>query len=263
MAIDFRKELNARLDLLTKSIEDIEKKSKSFPEGWINIRCRNGRFYYYFADADDKDRYLAPKDDASLIGQLIQKDYLNKVLKDAKTERAAILKMLRLYPETVAEDVYDSLPEGRKQYATPINICDEAFAQKWMQTPYKRKPFKKGAPVFTTIKGERVRSKSEAMIADRLFARGIPYRYECPLKVGNKIIHPDFTILRMSDRKILYHEHCGKMDDEEYKEDMVERANGYSEAGIILGDRLFYTFESEKTPLDMRTFDRIIDTHFR
>jgi hypothetical protein len=113
MAIDFRKELNARLDLLTKSIEDIEKKSKSFPEGWINIRCRNGRFYYYFADADDKDRYLAPK------------------------------------------------------------------------------------------------------------------------------------------------------DDEEYKEDMVERANGYSEAGIILGDRLFYTFESEKTPLDMRTFDRIIDTHFR
>ncbi len=263
MAIDFRKELNARLDLLTKSIEDIEKKSKSFPEGWINIRCRNGRFYYYFADADDKDRYLAPKDDASLIGQLIQKDYLNKVLKDAKTERAAILKMLRLYPGTVAEDVYDSLPEGRKQYATPINICDEAFAQKWMQTPYKRKPFKKGAPVFTTIKGERVRSKSEAMIADRLFARGIPYRYECPLKVGKKVIHPDFTVLRMSDRKILYHEHCGKMDDEEYKEDMVERANGYSEAGIILGDRLFYTFESEKTPLDMRTFERIIDTHFR
>lgn len=68
MAIDFRKELNARLDLLTKSIEDIEKKSKSFPEGWINIRCRNGRFYYCFADADDKDRYLVPKDDASLIG---------------------------------------------------------------------------------------------------------------------------------------------------------------------------------------------------
>ncbi len=262
MAVDFRKELNARLDLLTKSIEDIEKKSKSFPEGWIITRSRKGKTYYYSANYKSKEQYLSSKD-ASLIGQLIQKDYLNKVLKDAKTERAAILKMLRLYPETVAEDVYDSLPEGRKQYATPINICDEAFAQKWMQTPYKRKPFKKGAPVFTTIKGERVRSKSEAMIADRLFARGIPYRYECPLKVGKKVIHPDFTVLRMSDRKILYHEHCGKMDDEEYKEDMVERANGYSEAGIILGDRLFYTFESEKTPLDMRTFDRIIDTHFR
>ena len=262
MAVDFRKELNARYELLTKSIEDIEKKSQTFPEGWINIRCRNGRFYYYFAGADDKDRFLT-HDDAALIEQLIQKDYLNKVLKGAKTEQKAILKMLKLYPETVAEDIYDSLPEGRKQYATPINICDDAFAQKWMETPYKRKPFKKGTPVFTTIKGERVRSKSEALIADRLYARGIPYRYECPLKVGKKVIHPDFTILRMSDRKILYHEHCGKMDDEDYKEDMAERANDYSEEGIILGDRLFYTFESEKNPLDMRTFDRIVDTHFR
>ena len=262
MAVDFRKELNARFDLLTKSIEDIEKKSHTFPDGRVNVRVHQHRSYYYLDGGESKDRYLT-KEDAPLIQQLIQKDYLNKVLKDAKTEQKAILKMLKLYPETVAEDVYDSLPEGRKQYATPINICNDAFAQKWMETPYKRKPFKKGAPVFTTIKGERVRSKSEAMIADRLFARGIPYRYECPLKVGKKVIHPDFTILRMSDRKILYHEHCGKMDDEDYKEDMAERANDYSEEGIILGDRLFYTFESEKNPLDMRAFDRIIDAHFR
>lgn len=262
MAIDFRKELKARYDLLTKTIEDIEKKSHSFPEGWINTRSRNGKTYYYLANYEAKEQYLTQKD-SDLIQQLIQKDYLNKVLKDAKTERKAIQKMLNLYPETVVEDAYDNLPEGRKRYATPINICDEAFAQKWMNTPYKRKPFKKNSTVFTTIKGERVRSKSEALIADRLFARGIPYRYECPLKVGKRVIHPDFTILRMSDRKILYHEHCGKMDDEDYKEDMVERANDYSEAGIILGDRLFYTFESEKTPLDMRTFDRIIGTHFR
>ena len=67
----------------------------------------------------------------------------------------------------------------------------------------------------------------------------------------------------MSDRKILYHEHCGKMSDAEYKEDMVERANNYSKAGIVLGDRLFYTFESDKVPLDIRTLDRIIDTHYR
>ena len=248
--------------MLTKSIEDIEKKCRTFPEGWINIRCRNGRFYYYFAGADDKDRFLT-REDAPLIEQLIQKDYLNKVLRGAKTEQKAILKMLRLYPETLAEDVYDSLPEGRKLYATPINVCDEAFAQKWMNTPYKRKPFKKDAPVFTTIKGEQVRSKSEVMIADRLFAKGIPYRYECPLKIGGRIIHPDFSILRMSDRKILYHEHCGKMGDPDYKEDMVERANLYSEGGIVLGDRLFYTFESDTAPLNTMTLDRLIDTHYR
>lgn len=262
MAIDFRRELNARYELITKSIEDIEKKSQSFPDGWINTRYRKGKTYYYLAGYKSKEQYLT-REDTTLIEQLIQKNYLNNVLKYAKTEQKAILKMLELYPEKIAEDVYDTLPEWRKQYATPINLCDEEYAQKWMNTPYKRKPFKKGMPKFYTLKGECVRSKSEAMIADRLFARGIPYRYECPLKVGNKIIHPDFTILRLSDRKILYHEHCGKMDDADYKENMVERTNDYSEAGIVLGDRLFYTFESDMTPLDIRTLDRITEMHFR
>ena len=262
MAIDIRKALNARYGLLSKSVEDITRRIEELPAERINVKERNGKYYYYLDGEGVREKYLS-SEESDLILQLVQKDYLNKVLRGAKTEQKAILKMLELYPKTVAEDVYDSLSEGRKKYATPINICDDAFAQKWMNTPYKRKPFKKNAPEFYTLKGERVRSKSEAMIADRLFARGIPYRYECPLKIGNRIIHPDFTILRMSDRKILYHEHCGKMGDAEYKEDMVERANNYSKAGIVLGDRLFYTFESDKVPLDIRTLDRIIDTHYR
>lgn len=128
MAIDFRKELNARYEMLTKSVEDIEKKNKSFPDGRINTRYRNGNTYFYLVNCESKEKYLTHEDDA-LIEQLIQKNYLNKVLKDAKTERKAILKMLELYPEKVAEDVYDSLPEWRKQYATPINLCDEAFTR--------------------------------------------------------------------------------------------------------------------------------------
>ena len=262
MAIDIRKALNARYGLLSKSVEDITRRIEELPAERINVKERNGKYYYYLDGEGVREKYLS-SEESDLILQLVQKDYLNKVLRGAKTEQKAILKMLRLYPDTLAEDVYDSLPEGRKLYATPINVCDEAFAQKWMNTPYKRKPFKKDAPVFTTIKGERVRSKSEAMIADRLFAKGIPYRYECPLRIGGRIIHPDFSILRMSDRKILYHEHCGKMGDPDYKEDMVERANNYSKAGIVLGDRLFYTFESDTTPLNTMTLDRLIDTHYR
>lgn len=260
MAVDIRKDLETRYELLSRSINDIEKKISLFPEGWVSIRSRNDRYYYYLSGYNADDKYLNDKEQ---IDTLLQKDYLKKVLRQAKRELSAIEKMSKLYPSTLAEDVFDQLSEGRKRYVKPINVYDDAYAQRWMAVPYKRKPFKKGMPKFYTLKGECVRSKSEAMIADRLFARGIPYRYECPLMIGNKIIHPDFTILRMSDRKILYHEHCGKMGDAGYKEDMVERTNGYSEAGIVLGDRLFYTFESDKTPLDIRTLDRITEMHFR
>ena len=262
MSVDIRKALDARYELISKSVEDIEKKMQSFPEGKINVRVRKGNQYYYLVCSDGSDKYLSEKD-TKLIELLMQKYYLDRVLKRANTEKKAIEKMSKLYPSTLAEDVFDQLSEGRKSHIKPINVYDDAYAQKWMEAPYKRKPFKKDMPEFYTTKGERVRSKSEIIIADRLRANGIPYRYECPLKVGKKIIHPDFTILRMSDRKILYHEHCGKMDDPKYIEDMLTRGKDYSLEDILLGDRLFYTFESDTTPLDVAMLDMLIKKHYR
>lgn len=262
MAINISKNLDIRYELISKSIEDIERKLLLLPEGRVNVREINGKAYYYLATDIGKDKYLST-DDPLLIEQLLQKDYLKKVLRVARRELKAIEKMQKLYPEMLPENVYAQLPQGRKTYTRPVVSGDDSFAQKWMETPYKHKAFKKGTPEFYTLKNERVRSKSEVIIADRLREKGIPYRYECPLKVGNKIIHPDFTILRMSDRKIVYHEHCGKIGDREYAEDMLTRAKDYSQADIILGDRLFYSFESETTPLDIMMLDKLIDTHFR
>ena len=262
MAIQIRHDLLVRYELLSKSIVGIEKRIEQLPEGRLNVRHQNKKSYYYLYGNDKTETYLGPRD-TELIADIIQKDYLKRVLKEANCELKAIEKMLQIYPDALAEDVYAQLPDARKLFATPINICDDSFAKKWMEMPYRRKPFKKDAPEFYTLKGERVRSKSEVIIADRLRENGIPYRYECPLKVGNKIIHPDFTILRTSDRKILYHEHCGKMGDQQYVDDMLTRAKDYNQAGIILGDRLFYTFESETMPLDVTLLDNIIRQHYR
>ena len=67
----------------------------------------------------------------------------------------------------------------------------------------------------------------------------------------------------MSDRKIVYHEHCDKMDDPEYTEDLIGRINDYNREKIFLGDRLFLSFESSKNPLDLEYIDNLINTHFR
>ena len=101
------------------------------------------------------------------------------------------------------------------------------------------------------------------MIADRLFFRGVPYKYECPIKVGDKIFHPDFTILRISDRKEIYYEHLGKMGDEDYAQTAVLRINKYVMNGFAVGDRLFTTMESYKAPLDLRVLDKMIESSFR
>lgn len=255
-------DMSKRINLIKLTLDALDKKIESFPDGRIKIKkCKSG-VYYYLSIKGKKDRLLAEKDN-DLIRDLIQKSYLRQMQISLKNELKALNRMQLIYPDTIAEDLYDQLSDERKAYAKPIMVGDENYARKWMGKPYNRKSFKKDMPVYLTLKGERVRSKSEVIIADRLYANGIPYKYEYPLKVGKKIIHPDFSIFRLSDCNVVYHEHCGKMDDDTYLEDLVQRVNDYNEEGIIQGDRLFFSFETAKTPLDVRTIDNLINRHFR
>ena len=168
------------------------------------------------------------------------------------------------YPQPTAEGIYEQLNDENKKSVKPIVLTDEQYIQRWLNIPFTPKPITSDQPVFITMKGEHVRSKTEMIIADRLLASGIPYKYECPLKTKNGVIHPDFTILKISERKILYLEHCGKMDDPEYTENrVVKRINDYNLAGITLGNNLFITMESSTTPLDVRVLDKLIKTQFK
>lgn len=253
--------INGRYKRLTELISRVEDKMNTFPEGRISVK-RHGKKSYYYLVADGQEMYLA-KDKSDLIESLLQKKYLEKVLRTAKEEMNVLKRLISAYPETVAEDIYGNLSDARRKYVKPIIPTNEEYARRWESRCYKKKPISDDVPVYKTLKGDLVRSKSEMIIADRLFLNNIPYKYECPLKVGNEIIHPDFTIMRIRDRKILYLEHCGKMDDPDYAEEMVVRHNNYGNEGIILGDKLFYTFESSKTPLDVRVLDQMIDVLFR
>lgn len=251
-----------RYELITKTVKALEERLKSFPDGRLVVEKHKGGTHFILIVKGQNKRYLS-KNDSRLIEQLIQKEYISKALKKGKTEIQVLKRTLRSYPDMVVENVFDSLPKYRMKYAKPIVLGDEQYAARWLAEPYKPKPFKKGAPVFYTLKGERVRSKSEVIIADRLYIKGIPYKYECPLKVGNEVIHPDFTILRMSDREIIYHEHCGKMSDQDYISDIPDRTNKYARRGIYQGDKLFYSFESDECPLNMKVLNESIENNYR
>ena len=253
-------DIKARNELIAKTAKEIEKRLENLPDGRINVKHRKtGNCYYQVGDGGC-EKYLTDDD---LIRKLIQKSYLEKVLKSLQAEKSVLEKTIKHYPEIIAEDIYDQLSEERKIIAKPIVFGDEEYARRWQEKSYVKKPISDDIPVYTTMRGERVRSKSEIIIADRLFANGIPYKYECPLNVGGVIIHPDFTILRMSDRKVLYLEHCGKVGDSEYGKDMVKRINDYALAGIYQDDRLFFTFETDGIPLNTEVLDRIINDCFR
>ncbi|WP_034442166.1 hypothetical protein [Butyrivibrio sp. AE2032] len=266
MIKNIREELLIRREVLSNSTVAAEKKIRKLPDGRVKVK-RQGKYVYFYITEENRKERIAKKSDQEILEKLLQKNYLEQVLEVSKKEIAVLDLVLKKYPILVAEEIYGSLDDDRKKYIKPIVPTDEQFIERWQNEPYTPKPISDDVPKYKTKRGEWVRSKSEALIADRLFAAGIPYKYECPLtfKVDDRLvtIHPDFTILRVSDRKILYLEHCGKMGDPEYVEEMVNRVNDYIKGGIYQGDRLFFTFETSKTPLDLEVLDKMIEKNFR
>ena len=122
-----------------------------------------------------------------------------------------------------------------------------------MNVEYEKKAFEENAPDFFTVNGERVRSKSEILIADALKRRNIPYRYEYPLQIpGTGKVHPDFICLNVRNRKVYIWEHNGMMSDSKYSDYAIKRIEMYALAGYYPGETLILSFETDTRPLSSR-----------
>jgi len=141
----------------------------------------------------------------------------------------------------------------------PISLRYSLSQVSWQEEIYRGKEIGDEVPEIYSDRGERVRSKSEKMIADKLFQLGIPYKYEAPLilePIGR--VYPDFTILNKASRKEIYWEHLGMMDNPEYAEKAVRKINTYESNGKLLGRDVILTFETMRYPLDMRRVEEML-----
>lgn len=94
--------------------------------------------------------------------------------------------------------------------------------------------------IYSTVKGDRVRSKSEVIIANLLAQNGIAYEYEKKLEYENgKWIEPDFTITLPDGRK-LYWEHLGLLGVESYDKRWIEKQDIYDK---FYNGKLIVTYE--------------------
>ena len=95
-----------------------------------------------------------------------------------------------------------------------------------------------------------MRSKSELIIADLLRKKRIPYRHEYPLNLMDpetqhmKTIYPDFMILRVRDRKVLFWEHLGLLEKPDYFRKNLSKIRTYEMNGYLPGYSLIISFET-------------------
>lgn len=265
MNVQLTIELQKRKQFLETIIDEKTRALENAPDGKLKIN-HNRTYIQYYCRSDSKDtigKYIRNKD-RDYAAALAQKDYDKKVLKLAQNELKYIQALLKLYDKGKIETVYENLRETRQSLIQPVIPTDTQYVDSWLRVDYRKKAFNDDAPEFFTAKGERVRSKSEIIIADALSRMNVPYRYEYPLKLKKfGTVYPDFTVLNVRLRRAFIWEHFGMMDDPEYSAKALMKIEGYEKNGYYPGSHLIFTHETSSRPVGTRLIEDLITYYLK
>lgn len=248
-----------------KHLQEITDKARTglsvVPEGHLRISKDKNKPRYYQCIDDNNGIYI-PRSNKELPKLLAQKTYNKIVMKKAETRLKQIEKILQNYTDDEIEKIYTSMHKERQSLVTPIEPTWDELLTKWYKEEYQGKEFKEGMPVILTEKGERVRSKSEKILADYFYRKNILYKYEKPLYLkGYGTVYTDFTFLSGKTGQEIYWEHEGMMDKQEYARTAVRKIESYQINNIYPGDRLILTFETEQSILNSKIIESLADRY--
>ncbi len=264
--------LEKRQKELERVICNGKKVEKELPQGRLRINHNRGVVEYYrITEKNDTCGKYLRKSDKELIRKLAQREYIDKQIKCAKEEKEEIKRIIKALGKVVVMEsskkdilyqsdmVYSGMSADKKELVVPMLMSNYEYAAKWEKEEYKNNNFKSEEKVYSTKKGDMVRSKSEVMLANMYYELGIPYRYEAELRLKNgRITYPDFTVLDVASRQEIYHEHMGLIDDKEYRMHNLQKIEEYRKSGIFAGKNLFITYESSGCPLNIREIEKCV-----
>lgn len=267
-------QIEKRLAELQNLLFTKKKSYEKAPQGRIRISQNGGHPEYYLVTERGslRGKYL-PHSQKTLTRQLAQKDYDARLIKLLQKEISALQNYMKQTSNGRAiPELYDSLCPARRSLITPAILTNEQYAARWQDVSWTGRPFASDAPYICTARGERVRSKSEVIIADTLFRYNIPYRYEFPITLkrinpddirrdfGSSItLYPDFLCLNTRTRTEFYWEHFGLMDDPAYSNNAAGKLRLYTENGILAGRNLIITMETQTEPPSIKALEKLIE----
>ncbi len=250
---------NALLVRKTQLEEIIKAKMKALttaPKDHLRISTNKGYYQYYkVTTPGEKLGTYIPKSALQEAITLAQTDYTQKLLPQLQAELDHINQLLETLP--AATTLPSTLHPGRQKLLTPLTLADKDYAAAWLSVEYNHKSFDQAAPVLQTSTGQRVRSKSEVMIAETLTRLGIPFRYEFPVRLKTYTAHPDFFCLNLKTRQEFLWEHFGMMDDPDYAQNAVTKLHDYQKCGYFPGKNLIISAETRETPLSTRQIEQL------
>ena len=257
---EIERDINYLEDSLNKVRRELDSLKKKVPEGARLRAIKHGKTFQYYLRTQEygsNGKYIS-KSNRNLAELLAQIEYDNKLEKLLKENIDNLKDLQEIKEESPFQSAIDQMVLGKRELIKEHYISDEAYMLNWLSQEYDKLEFRYGYPEYFTRRGMRVRSKSEVIIADMLDELAVPFLYEKPLKLGMTTVHPDFTLLNIYEKKELYWEHFGMMDDIEYRNNAFSKIQRYELYGYYQYSSVIWTFETSVIPLNTRSIRKMI-----
>lgn len=262
--MDFKKLIEAEVRREERCLKRWEEKLASAPEGSLSIRRRKDRnsYYWNYKEGHGAGKHAVQKNitaNKQLIIKLVEKRLAAKLFYRCKTNLTCLRRLEKSYESIEVDDALQQLPES---YREVMKLREKKIIETRLKQPHKKAPFNALAHTHETDYGELVRSKSEQLIANALYAYGIPFHYEAVFdyqKGVGSVIYPDFTIF-LPDGGVIIWEHLGLLSDLDYCQRTAEKLNIYQKNGYTIGKNLILTMDDNNQNISSMLINQIIET---
>ena len=233
-----------------------EGKIADLPKGNLSVTEKKEHLYYC-KYVDDKKIYLGKE--CNEINKLKARKLLTEATKKMEVNEALMLQFLEEYQDISLASIEESLSKAYRSINGKVfEVVQARNYKNWGDQEYRRNTKYPEALVHRTLKGDYVRSKSEVVIANCYYVKGIPYRSEELTQIGKHIFAPDFKILVPGKNKIKLHEHFGMMHNPEYREKALWKMSIYIANGYRPYEDIIFTFDDLDGNIDAKNLDTLI-----
>lgn len=244
-------------EILTKSykrLDFVRNELRSCPQGKIYEQTKNGKIYYIQSvSKNGKLCHIGINQNQDVVSGLIKRTLLENEAKVLDRNTNALSNCLRKISDyELTEDI---IRLKKRCPSITDKMIEESLRFKeqseWMKDEYEQSNYKEEEKKHVTSRGLKVRSKSELLIAEKLYEYKVDFRYEQVMHIGKTTIVPDFTI-RREDGKIIYWEHEGLTNVDSYIKWQRNKADLYASNGIVPWDNFIVTYDNAEGNIDLR-----------
>ena len=260
-AMFYKNELTRINHQIRERIDDLKEELKALPEGELYVYTRDSVRHYYKrlpkVGNRKKERRIGIKKDPYTLTALTRKKYVLTSLEVLEKNVELIAGLISQYLPADENSVMGEFLEKYPELADGVYHGRKEI-EDWGEWQPKAEIYHPENLKSTASDGSGRRSLGELLIGAKLDHNKISYRYEMPAHPDLPYI-PDFTVMRPRDRKLIYWEHFGLINDKDYMERNRKKLLDYESVGIVPWENLIITYNQSDGGINERLIDAMIE----